>query len=92
MENNKAERVTVFMLLFVGICFIATGILKGWEFWLPLVVGPIGVGLVVMHLIQALNENVRWVCYFLYAAFVVLVYCVHDASQTHITLVFIVFL
>ena len=92
MENIKAERVTVFMLLFVGICFILTGVLKGWEFWLPLVVGPVGIGLVVMHLLQALNERARWVCYFLYAAFVVLVYCVHDASQTHIALVFIVFL
>ena len=92
MKNTKAERITAFMLMFVSIVFIAVSVAKGWEFWLPFIIGPMAVGTVVLHFMQGLTESMRWNVYFWYTAMLVFLYTAHGMSQTHITLIFILFL
>ena len=91
-ENTRAERITVIMLLLITIIFIVVNYMKGWEFWIPIIIGPTMIGLFLVHLMLIANDNVRWMLYFWYAAVLIFIYSVHGMSRTHISLVFILFL
>ncbi len=86
--DHKSNNIYIISLASIScIALIFEGIALGWEFWVsPLIV--IGtIALWVMHIIEKPGENIREVCYLLYAMMAVFFHGVHETSFVDIAIV-----
>ena len=86
--DRKSNNIYIILLVSLS-CIAMTfeGIALGWEFWVaPLVI--IGtIALWVMHITEKPQENIREVCYLLYAMMATFFHGVHETSFVDIAIV-----
>ena len=80
MEDSKKERSVIVITTLAGLSCILQNYFGKWEFWVPIVILAWTVILWWLHLTQKINMNVRIHLCFVYSAFLVFYYGIHETS------------
>ncbi|WP_029322424.1 hybrid sensor histidine kinase/response regulator [Butyrivibrio sp. AE3004] len=86
--DRKSNNIYIISLVSIScIALLFEGIALGWEFWVPplIIIGT--VTLWVMHITEKPDENIREICYLIYAMMAVFFHGVHETSFVDIAIV-----
>ena len=87
MENIRIERAILAFTIFATIGFIAETIAEGWELWaIPLFAAGIAA-LCVMYFRRRMEEQTRYILYFVFGASLVFFHGIHVTSQYDVAVV-----
>ncbi len=86
--DRKTNNIYILSMVSIScIAMIFEGIFLGWEFWVPPIIIAGTIALWVMHITEKPQENIREVCYLVYAMLAVFYHGIHYTSFVDIAIV-----
>ncbi len=80
MNQKNNEKYIIFVTTLSCVGLIAENYLLGWEFWVPPVILIGMVFIWFVNISERFDEDIRRICYFVFAALLLFYHCIHRES------------